>query len=288
MTGVLQCVVADDVLSRMLAEDVPAGDLTTDTLAIGNEAAQVLFLARGAMQVCGTEEAGRLFELAGAQSVRVHVASGERAEAGTLLLEARGTAGALHRAWKVAQNLCEWMSGIATAAAAIVVAAHPLPVACTRKNVPGTKTLSIKAIRAGGAIAHRLGLSETLLVFAEHRLFMTQSPVDTVRRLRAAQPEKRAVFEVGDGDEAMCWARAGAEILQLEKFTPEAFAATRAALNAAGLHPVLIATGGVGAANAAAYAAAGADLIATSAPYTARPADVAVHFHYLAGTCDAR
>lgn len=50
-------------------------------------------------------------------------------------------------------------------------------MACTRKQNPGTKQLSIKAVKAGGGSIHRLGLSESILVFAEHRQFFgpTQS-----------------------------------------------------------------------------------------------------------------
>ncbi|THF64698.1 ModD protein [Pseudothauera nasutitermitis] len=272
------CVLSDEALLRLLAEDVPAGDLTTATLGIGGAPARLEFRARRAMQVCATEEARRLFELGGASRCLVFSPSGTWAEADTLLLWAEGPAGALHRVWKSAQNLVEWASGVAGAAAALTKAAWPLPVACTRKNVPGTKSLSIKAIRAGGAIVHRLGLSETLLVFAEHRLFLDMPPADTINALRQRQPEKRVVVEVGEIEEAMTWAVAGAEILQLERFPPAAVTALRARLAEAGLKPLLVATGGVTAANAMNYAAAGADLIASSAPYSAPPADVATRF----------
>lgn len=277
------CAVSDEVLHGLLCDDVPAGDLTTATLGIETCPGRLTFRARGAMRVCGVEEAVRLFELAGAAQCRPAVRSGTDVAAGAELLYAEGSAGALHRAWKTAQILVEWMSGVAGSAAAIVSAARPLPVACTRKSVPGTKALSIKAVCAGGAIAHRLGLSETLLVFAEHRLFVDDCAAATLRRLRTRQPEKRAVVEVADIDEAMVWTAAGAEILQLEKFPPQVVAALRGHLHAAGLTPLLVATGGVGAHNAAAYAAAGADMIATSAPYGAPPADVVVGFERLRG-----
>jgi molybdenum transport protein len=229
------------------------------------------------MTVCGTEEAVRLFELAGASADRV-LSSGMAAQDGALLLTAAGPADALHRAWKTAQTLMEWASGIASGAAALVHAAAPVPVACTRKNAPGTKALSIKAIQAGGAIAHRLGLSETLLVFAEHRLFLDEPPGATITQLRTRQPEKKIVVEVVSADEALTWARAGADVLQLEKFTPAALSACRTRLKTAGLQPVLVAAGGVRVDNAADYVAAGAALIATSAPYHAAPRDVQVQF----------
>ena len=165
--------LSGDELSRLLQDDAPCGDLTTESLAIGAAAGRLDFTARGPMVVCGVEEAARLFTLAGA---RVHLlaGSGTALGAGEKLLIAEGSAAQLHRAWKTAQTLVEWASGIASSAAAIVAEASGVAVACTRKNVPGTKAMSVKAVKAGGAVMHRLGLSETLLLFAEHRLFWTK------------------------------------------------------------------------------------------------------------------
>jgi molybdenum transport protein len=127
---------------------------------------------------------------------------------------------------------------------------------------------------------HRLGLSETLLVFAEHRLFLTEGPDQTIQRLRRTQPEKKIVVEVASLEEASVWADAGADVLQLEKFTPEAVAVCRFALEkrAHARRPLLAAAGGIRADNAAAYVAAGADFLVTSSPYTAPPRDVQVNF----------
>lgn len=271
------CALSDAALSRLLAEDVPFGDLTTESLGLRGRPGRLEFHARGAMTVCGVEEAVRLFALAGANACLV-IPSGVAVESDALLLTAEGPAEALHQAWKTAQTLMEWASGIASGAAALVRAAAPVPVACTRKNAPGTKALSIKAIQAGGAIAHRLGLSETLLVFAEHRLFLDEPPSATIARLRNRQPEKKIVVEVVSVDEALTWARAGADVLQLEKFTPTGLSACRARLEGEGLRPVLVAAGGVRVENAADYVAAGAAMIATSAPYHAAPRDVRVRF----------
>ncbi len=272
----------DANLRALLEDDTLCGDLTTLTLGIGQQPAQVSFHARQAMTVCGVEQAVRLFELAGA-GAGGPLSSGTKAQSGELLLQAQGTAASLHRTWKTAQTLMEWASGIASATAAIVAAAQGVPVACTRKNVPGTKALSVKAVLAGGGIMHRLGLSETLLVFAEHRLFLNETPAQTIKRLRHQQPEKKVVVEVADVAEALLWAAAGADVLQLEKFTPEDVAACRRALtsdahNTGGQRPLLAAAGGIRVDNVAAYVRAGADLLVTSSPYWAPPRDVQVHF----------
>ena len=62
------CALSDAALSRLLAEDVPFGDLTTESLGLGGDRVAWSFHARGAMTVCGVEEAVRLFALAGANA----------------------------------------------------------------------------------------------------------------------------------------------------------------------------------------------------------------------------
>ena len=273
-------VLSDHELSHLLAEDVPFGDLTTESLGIAERPGRIRFYARDPMTVCGVEEAVRLFELCGAAATPM-LASGTSAEPETLLLAAEGPAGALHRGWKTAQTLMEWCGGIASRAADIVAAArrgHPdALVAGTRKNVPGNRKLAVKAFKAGGAVMHRNGLSETLLVFAEHRQFLvSESPTETVRRLRRQCPEKRVVVEVATPDEALTWA--GADVLQLEKFSPEQVAEVAARLADLGSAAIIAAAGGINAKNAEAYARAGARLLVTTAPHLAPPRDVQVRF----------
>lgn len=269
----------DSALETLLADDTPQGDATTFALGIGNLAGRMVFRARHDMVLCGSEEAIRMGQLHGLQASGAFAASGSHLAAGELILTLEGSAANLHRVWKTAQTLIEYLSGIATSAASIVAAARQanpdIGVACTRKNFPGTKAAAIKAVFCGGASPHRLSLSETLLVFAEHRAFLNnETATDTIRRLRRQWPERAIIVEVGSQDEALLWAHAGADILQLEKLPPSAVTDLRQAL---GSNPARIAAaGGINSANAEAYARAGADILVTSAPYFAPPRDVAV------------
>ena len=265
------------LVDGLLAEDVPNGDLTTFSLGIGGMAGLMEFRARGDMVVAGIEIAAEMIKRAGAE-VLLALPSGARAEAGALILTANGPARALHRSWKSAQTLTEILSGIATATRALVDAVEAedpnVRVACTRKTVPGARQLSIAAIRAGGAVPHRLGLSETILVFAEHRIFLPDMSLKEIAaRLRYEAPEKKLGIEVDAAAEALEAIAAGFDIIQLEKMTPADVAAVKE--HARG-HTLLAAAGGVTPANAADYVRAGAGLIVSSWPYTARPADVAV------------
>ena len=73
---------------------------------------------------------------------------------------------------------------------------------------------------------HRLGLSETVLVFPEHRAFLGKEPfVGLVERLKRAAPEKRLVIEVNTLEAAIVAASVGFDVIQAEKFTPDQIAA---------------------------------------------------------------
>jgi molybdenum transport protein len=278
-------------LEQLVADDTPHGDLTTFALGIASVPGQMEFCARGSMIVAEAESAAAILQIAGCH-VKLATESGAALAPGARILFAEGPAGALHRGWKVAQTLIEIWSGVATAARAIVDAAVTVSpdvvVACTRKNVPGTKSFAIRAVRAGGAVMHRLGLSETILVFPEHRAFLAEPLPQTVKRLRRAAPEKKLVIEVKSIDDAMTAVDAGFDVIQAEKFSPEQVAALserlRGYVKTGGARPLIAAAGGVNAANAAAYAQAGADVIVTSAPYLARPCDVQVNLTMASAT----
>lgn len=270
----------DSLLESLLQDDTPCGDATTHALQIGQRPGRMVFRVRSDMVLCGAEEALRLGQLRGLLAFGTIRSSGERLRAGDDILTLDGEAAALHQVWKTAQTLMEYLSGIASATADIVAAARcanpDIGIACTRKNFPGTKAAAIKAVLCGGASPHRLSLSETLLVFAEHRAFLGgETPTVTVQRLRRQWPERAIVVEVGDEAEALLWQQAGADILQLEKMSPEAIDRIKRNIPGAALTRIA-AAGGINSANAEAYARAGADILVTSAPYFAPPRDVAV------------
>lgn len=273
-------MLSDAELDRLLAEDVPYGDLTTLSLGIGARPGRMVFRARAGMVVAAAEDAARLIARTGAVVSDV-LPSGRAAAAGEVLLRAEGPASALLASWKVAQTLMEMASGIASGARALVEAARAVNpavvVACTRKNFPGTRAVAVAAIQAGGAVPHRLGLSETILVFPEHRVFLGEDGLEgALARLRASCPEKKLVVEVNTAAEAEQAACCGADVVQLEKFTPDAVAGVVVLLAETAPAVRVAAAGGVTAANAAAYAAAGAHILVSTAPYLAPPKDVSV------------
>lgn len=271
----------DHELHALLREDLPHGDLTTSSLGLEGLPAQIRFEARAPMVLAGLEAAARLLTLCGVQ-VQALADSGARLAAGEVMLRGHGPAAAVLAGWKLAQTLVEGCSGIAGATAAIVdrlrAAGHRTPLACTRKNIPGTRWLAADAVRAGGGVMHRLGLSETLLIFPEHRTLLPAGALaERLRSVKTAQPEKRMVVEVGTPLEALQLARLGVvDVLQLERFVPAQVRALRQVLAAENLAVALAPAGGVNLGNALDFADAGADLLVSSAPLFAAPADVKV------------
>ncbi len=268
-------------LEAMLFEDAPLGDMTTLGLGIGDQRGKAVLHAGAPMTVCCPEEAERLFLMAGCPSVRRFAHSGAQLEQGAEIMVAEGPASALNMATRVAQVIMEVSSAVATRARRILAAAHDgrpgVAVACTRKHLPGAKDVMLKAIMAGGCTPHRFGLSESVLVFGQHRAFLGRRPPrEWIAQLHAAQPERRIAVEADSVDEAVLFAHGGADCVQLDKLAPEQVADVIAAIRSLPRRPTIAATGGIHEGNAAAYAAAGADILVTSAPYAAPPLDVKV------------
>lgn len=275
-------------LEEMLREDVPFGDITTLGLGIAETPGQAVLCAAQTMTLCCAEEAETLFRLAGCTAVHRVAASGALLDADGPILTATGPAAALHRAARVAQSLVEITSGIATRAARIRAAARrekpAIAVACTRRHLPGAKDIMLRAISAGGCVPHRLGLSDSILVFAQHRAFLGREPAHLwVSRLRAAQPGRSVAVEATTVDEAVLLAHAGVDVVHCEKLTPVQLAEITRALAEHPRRPIIAALGNVDESNAGAYARADADLLVTSAPYTAPPMPVTVRMERLAG-----
>ena len=269
-------MITDSRLDELLREDAPHGDLTTDSLGIGSLPGRIEYTAREPLVLAGVEEAARLLARVGCSAQR-RQPSGTSLSPGALILEAEGPAAAIHLGWKVALHLLEQLSGIATRTRLIVDAARAgargreVPVAATRKGFPGTRDLALLGVRAGGGIAHRLGLSDSILIFAQHRVFLGADGLqEAAARIRRREPERKVVVEVSNLDDALEAVRSGADVIQVEKLAPDAFAKVVAACPGT----IVAATGGIDESNAAAYGAAGAALIVTSAPFAARPAEI--------------
>ncbi len=267
-------------LESLLSDDCPYEDLTTEGLGIGRRIGRVIAAPKAEGIVAGIGIAAQLFELRGVRT-KILAEDGAALAAGEPALEAEGSAEALHAVYKTAQNVMEYASGIANRTAAMTAAARAensaVQVALTRKHFPGAKLISYAGALAGGGIIHRFGLSDSILVFDQHRVFCSDSD-EAIRRLIASAPERKVAVEADSPEEALHFVQLGIHIIQCERFEPEQL--ERFVREAKTANPALIvnAAGGVTAENAAAYARAGADVLVTSWPYFGRPFDIKMRF----------
>ncbi len=271
----------DSDIEKFIDEDMPYGDLTTLLLGIGALPGKITFTSREQTTLCCTEEAARVLERCGA-SVDFLLQSGTTVEAGMTILSASGSASSMHAGWKVALNLLEYASGIATRTHKIVKQVKEvnasITVVTTRKSFPGTKKVAIKAIMAGGALPHRLGLSESVLVFRQHTAFCggLDHFLTTVTELKAQAQEQKIIVEADSAEEALAIAASGVDVVQLDKLLPEALSLLVQQLRKEAPGVKISAAGGINAQNASAYAEAGVDMLVLSSVYFGKPSDIAV------------
>ncbi len=272
-------IIYDYLIERILTEDLPYGDITTEAMGISHIKGIMEFRARFDCVLGGVAEACAVLKKAGAVP-EVILPAGSRVKAGTLFLTATGTAGQLHAGWKVSQNIMEYASGIATRTREIVDNAKKgnpaVVVACTRKSFPGAKTICMNAVEAGGAVPHRLGLSETFLLFDNHKAFFKSEAEANaaLEKACASLPEKKPAVEADSLDAALRAAGAGAGNIQFDKVKPETLGEWVKLIKAEYPGIVIAAAGGVNASNAEEYARTGIDVAVTSSVYWGKPADI--------------
>ena len=167
----------DDVLltpwvTAALTEDLGRrGDITSQATIPEDKTASLVIKARDAGVICGMDLARLSFALIDdAIDFKAQVHDGQRVSAGTILATVNGNARHLLTAERTALNFMTHLSGIATATQQIVdsVADYPAQITCTRKTIPGLRTLQKYAVRCGGGRNHRLGLDDAILIKDNH------------------------------------------------------------------------------------------------------------------------
>jgi len=159
------------VVDMALDEDAPFGDLTSQTLVPSRAVARADLVAREPGVFAGAE----VFEVAMSTldptvKVTLEAADGDRFATGAVLAHVEGPARAVLQAERVALNLVQRMTGIATLTATYVeaVAGTDARVVDTRKTTPGLRALERHAVRCGGGHNHRYSLSDAVMAKDNH------------------------------------------------------------------------------------------------------------------------
>lgn len=271
----------DSLIDQLLLDDIQYGDLTTRSLGLHHQLATMTFTSKQGGCISGLEIASRMLNKLGID-YQCDYRDGEIVEAGSCLITASGAVAALHQSWKAVQNVLEWCCGVSHYThqmIAILKQFQPdAQLACTRKTVPGTKILALTAVIAGGAIIHRAGSAESILLFTNHRQCLA-APDDWyshISTLRTAAPEKQIIVEADNHEQATLAIAAGADIVQLDKFSPSLIRQLQQNILKQKRSCRLSATGGINLQTISEYAQTGISLFVTSAPYYAPPRDIKV------------
>lgn len=264
--------IDDHTLMEYLKEDVPYFDLTTALQGVSDKKAKLEIFTREEVIVSCSEEAKRVAELLGCE-IEQAIPSKQKALKGETILSLRGDYETVHQVWRSVQNLLEYSCKIATYTHEMKEAIMRVNPHCelltTRKNFPFAKHFCIRSIINGGGMPHRLGLSETVLFFPNHRILYPSAEAfyQEIAAFRKKAPEKKIVIEAESFEEGTVLMQRGADVVQMDKVDVETLQKLSAYRDEHFPSVKILAAGGVNKMNAESYAGTGVDGIVTSAVY---------------------
>jgi nicotinate-nucleotide pyrophosphorylase (carboxylating) len=273
-------VVVDRIVALALEEDLSSGDLTTEA-CIDDEAVAVAHaVARQPVVVCGGGVFARVFaRVDPSLAVDRFVADGELVGQGTRLWTVRGRARGILMGERVALNLVQRMTGVATQARRYVEALPPgskARITDTRKTTPGLRVLERYAVRAGGAHNHRDDLGSAVLIKDNH-IAACGGVRSAIVRARASAPHTAKIeCEVDTLEQLDIALAAGADIVLLDNMPDDVVA--EAVKRTAG-RALLEASGGITLARVRSLAEVGIDAISVGAlTHSVPAADIGLDF----------
>lgn len=237
----------DDIIRRALAEDAPWGDVTSEVFLPEGATASAALVAREPGVFSGGDVFARTFELVDPlTTVELGLEDGEPFSAGVVLARVEGSARSVLRGERIALNLVQRMSGIATLTARYVeaVAGTGARIVDTRKTTPGLRVLERQAVRDGGGRNHRFSLSDAVMAKDNHLAVLAESGVSVGDAIRLARSRightvhlEVEVDRIAQIEEVVA---AGVDTIMLDNFTPDqlregvALVAGRALIEASG------------------------------------------------------
>ena len=268
-------VTAVDVRA-WIAEDLGAGDLTSEAVVPEGATARAVILLKERGVVCGLEPARAVFEVLDPE-VAFETVTADGVETQGEIARLEGDARALLGGERLALNLLGRLSGIATLTRRYVDAVDGTgaTILDTRKTTPGLRGLEKYAVRCGGGTNHRLGLDDGVLIKDNHlRLAESLGAAVELAKASGAEVEVEVEVECESLEQVREALGTGADWILLDNMSPPrleeavALAAGRARLEA---------SGGITLDNVRAVAETGVDFISIGAlTHSARSLDVSL------------
>src|ERR1700704_5682081 len=255
-------------ISVFLREDLGRGDITTQSIIARNTRARGRFLAGEKMIVAGLEAAEEVFmTLDGEQQIEAFASDGEEIEGGKVIARTTGFADILLAGERVALNLLQRLSGIATLTNAYVRAVEGTDalIVDTRKTTPGLRMLEKYAVQMGGGRNQRFGLDDAVVIKANH-IAVAGGVGEAVRRAKEALGHLHKIeVRVSNERDLQDALKNGADVLLLEDLNVEELARLTMLSREVSAAVKIEYSGNVTLENVRGYAEAGADMISIGA-----------------------
>ncbi len=254
------------MIREFLREDVGRGDLTSESIFSDHEIGSARFVARDSFIVAGVESvAAEVFKVQNPSIITVDaVPDGTWARPKMGLLTVSGPVIDLLKAERVALNLLQRLSGIATFTAQFVekVKVYAVRITDTRKTTPGLRILEKYAVRVGGGSNHRFNLTDGVLIKDNH-IAACGSIREAVEKVREKIPHTiRVEVETDTLEQVEECLVCGVDIIMLDNMSPEMMAKAVRQINGRAL---VEASGGVTLETVEAIAMSGVDIISVGA-----------------------
>lgn len=254
------------MIGEFLREDVGRGDLTSESIFSELDIGCARLVARDSFIVAGvTSVAAEVFKFQNSSITTTDaVADGTRTRSKMELLTVSGPVIDLLKAERVALNLLQRLSGIATLTARFVdkVKGTAVRITDTRKTTPGLRVLEKYAVRVGGGANHRFNLADGVLIKDNH-IAACGSIRQAVDKVRRNIPHTiRVEVETDNLDQVEECLTCGVDIIMLDNMSPDMMAQAVRLINGRAL---VEASGGVNLATVEAIAKSGVDIISIGA-----------------------
>lgn len=248
-------------LQRFLEEDLGIGDITTELLC-SEETVSAVIKAKGRGVLAGLPFVQELFLMLGGVYIRPMKDEGEAFEEGDVLLELEGRAEMILVGERLALNILQSLSGIATRAREFAKALEgtSIKILDTRKTTPGYRFFEKYAVRVGGGRNHRFALYDMVLIKDNHKK-VAGGIREAIRKVKEKiSPAYRIEVEVESIEELEEALQEGVDIVMLDNFAPEQ---VREGVNMVGGRVEIEVSGNITLENIKDYAVEGVDYISS-------------------------
>lgn len=266
-------------IGEFLAEDIGRGDITTQSTVMPETRGVGRFLAKEYLVICGLDIAEAVFLHLDAEipEIETTYSEGDEVEEGTIFGSLKGYADVLLTGERVALNLLQRMSGVATLTRQYVKAVEGTgaQIVDTRKTTPGLRMLEKYAVTVGGGKNHRMGLDDGVLIKDNH-IVLAGGITEAINGAKSRVGHLHKIeVEITNWAQLREAINAGADIVMLDNQTPDEAAKLVAMARDLDPHVLIESSGGMDLDRVRAYAEAGVDLISVGRlTHSARAVDI--------------